>query len=118
MPAAMVLVLLVWIPPQVRAKPCSGEEQLMASIWKELSAENLSAAEQGLREMERTQPDCPEVILANAWVATAEGALAQAEAFFARYEDLLPNEATPYSYPALFLLDLGPYPLAAWLAPL
>ncbi len=118
MPAAMMLVLLVWIPPQVRATPCSGEEPVMASIWKELSAENLSAAEQGLREMERTQPDCPEVILANAWVATAEGALAQAEAFFARYEDLVPNEAKAYSYHARFLLERGQYPRADVLAAL
>jgi tetratricopeptide (TPR) repeat protein len=90
----------------------------MASIWKELSAENLSAAEQALREMERTQPDCPEVILANAWVATAEGALAQAEAFFARYEDLVPNEAKAYSYHARFLLERGQYPRADALAAL
>jgi tetratricopeptide (TPR) repeat protein len=114
----MMLILLAWIPPQVRATPCSAAEQLTASIWKELSAENLSAAEQALREMERTQPDCPEVILANARVATAEGAPAKAEDFFTRYADLVPNDAKAYSYHARFLLERGQYPRADVLAAL
>jgi tetratricopeptide (TPR) repeat protein len=118
MPAAMMLILLAWIPPQVRASPCSGAEQLLASIWKDLSAENLSAAEQTLREMERAQPNCPEAILANARVAAAEGAPAKAEDFFARYEDLAPNEAKAYSYHARFLLERGQYPRADALAAL
>jgi Tfp pilus assembly protein PilF len=116
MPAAMMLVLLAWIPPQARATPCSGAERLMASIWKELSAENLSAAEQTLGEMERSQPDCPEVILANARVAAADGEPAKAEDFFVRYADLAPNDAKAYSYHARFLLERAQYPRADVLA--
>jgi Tfp pilus assembly protein PilF len=116
MPAAMILVLLAWIPPQTRATPCGGAEQLMALIWKDLSAENLSVAEQTLREMERTQPDCPEVILANARVAAADGAPAKAEDFFVRYADLVPNDAKAYSYHASFLLERAQYPQADALA--
>ncbi len=114
----MMLVLLTWIPPQARATPCGGAEQLMASIWKELSAENLSAAEQTLREMERTQHDCPEVILANARVAAADGAPAKAEDFFVRYEDRVPNDAKAYAYHARFLLERARYPRADVLAAL
>jgi tetratricopeptide (TPR) repeat protein len=90
----------------------------MASIWKELSAETLTAAEQTLREMERTQPDCPEVILANAMVAAADGAPAKAEDFFVRYADLVPNDAKAYSYHARFLLERAQYPRADVLAAL
>jgi tetratricopeptide (TPR) repeat protein len=106
-----MLVLLACIPPQVRAILCSGTEQLMASISKELSAGNVSGAEQMLHEMERTYPECPEVILANARVAAANGAPA-AEDFFVRYANLVPNEAKAYSYHARFLLERGQYPRA------
>jgi tetratricopeptide (TPR) repeat protein len=89
--------------------PCSGTEQRMASIWNALSAGNVSGAEQILHEVERTHPECPEVILANARVAEANGAPAGAEDFFARYADLVPNEAKAYSYHARFLLRRGQY---------
>jgi tetratricopeptide (TPR) repeat protein len=105
----MMLAVLACISPQVRAMPCSGTEQLMASIWKELSAGNVSGAEQMLREMERTHPACPEVILANARVAAANGAPAGAQDFFVHYADLVPNEAKAYSYHARFLLERGQY---------
>jgi tetratricopeptide (TPR) repeat protein len=104
-----MLVLLACIPPQLRALPCSGAEQLMASIGKELSARNTSGAEQMLHEMERTYAECPEVILANARVAAARGPQADAEDFFMRYADLAPSDAKAYSYHARFLLERGQY---------
>jgi tetratricopeptide (TPR) repeat protein len=84
----------------------------MASILKELSAGNLSGAEEMLHEMERTHPECPEVILAHARVAAANGAPSEAEDFFVRYANLAPNEAKAYSYHARFLLERGQYPRA------
>src|SRR6267378_2921628 len=67
MRAAMMLVLLACIPaPAVRAVPCSGAEQLMLSIGKELSAGNVSGAEQILSEMDSTHRECPVAILAHA----------------------------------------------------
>ena len=112
----MMLVLLAFISAQVRAIPCTGTDQLTVSIWKELSAGNVGGAEQMLHELERTHPECPEVILANARVAAANGALAQAEDFFVRYANLAPNEAKAYSYQARFLLERGQYPRADFLA--
>jgi tetratricopeptide (TPR) repeat protein len=112
MRAAMMVIVLACIPLQVRAISCSGTEQLMASIWKELSAGNLSGAEEMLHEMERTHPECPEVILANARVAAANGAPAAAEDYFVRYANLAPNEAKAYSYHARFLLERGQLPRA------
>ncbi len=97
MTASMMLVLLACISLQVRAIPCSGAEQLMASIWNELSAGKVSGAEEMLREMERTHLECPEVLLAHAQVAAANGAPAEAEDFFVRYANLAPNEAKAYS---------------------
>ena len=108
----MLIFLASIPPPQVRAIPCSGAEQLMVSIWKELSAGNLSGAEEMLREVERTHLECPEVILARARVAAANGAPAEAEDFFMRYANLAPNEAKAYSYHARFLLERGQYPRA------
>ncbi|PYU39267.1 MAG: hypothetical protein DMG54_27460 [Acidobacteria bacterium] len=112
MRAATVLILLTCISPQLLAIPCRSAEQLMASIWKELSAGNVSGAEQILHEIERTHAECPEVILAHARVAAAKGAPVEAEDLFARYADLVPNEATAYSFHARFLLERGQYPRA------
>jgi tetratricopeptide (TPR) repeat protein len=109
MTASMMLVLLACISLQVRAIPCSGAEQLMASIWNELSGGNVSGAEEMLREMERTHLECPEVLLAHAQVAAANGAPAEAEDFFVRYANLAPNEAKAYSHHARFLLERGQY---------
>lgn len=104
-----MLILLTCISPQLLAIPCRSAEQLMASIWKELSAGNVSGAEQILHEIERTHAECPEVILAHARVAAAKGAPVEAEDLFARYADLVPNEATAYSFHARFLLERGQY---------
>ena len=112
MRAATVLILLTCISPQLLAIPCRSAEQLMASIWKELSAGNVSGAEQILHEIERTHAECPEVILARARVAAAKGAPVEAEDLFARYADLVPNQATAYSFHARFLLERGQYPRA------
>src|SRR5882762_7289595 len=104
----MMPALLAWIPaPAVRGVPCSGAEQLMLSIGKELSAGNVSGAEQILREMDSTHPECSVAILAHARVAEASGAAVEAGDFFVRYAEVVPNEAQAYSYHARFLLARG-----------
>lgn len=112
MKAATMLLLLVCIPAQLRTIPCSGTEQRMASIWKELSAGNVTGAQQLLDEMDRTHRECPELILAHARIAAANDAPVEAEDFFVRYANLAPNEAGAYSYHARFLLERGQYPRA------
>jgi len=113
----MMLMLLACIPPPaVRAIPCSGAEELMLSIAKELSAGNLSGAEQMLEDMDRTHAECPQAILAHARVAAANGAAVEAEDFFARYAEVAPNQAQAYSCHARFLLERGQYRLADVLA--
>jgi Tfp pilus assembly protein PilF len=117
MRAAMMLMLLACIPPPVvRAKPCSGAEQLMLSIGKELSAGNLVGAKQMLEEMDRTHAECPQAILAHARVAAANGAAIEAEDLFARYAEVAPNKGQAYSYHARFLLERGQYPRSDLLA--
>src|SRR5258708_39350414 len=117
MRAAMMLVLLACIPaPAVRAVPCSGAEQLMLSIGKELSAGSVSGAEQILREMDSTHPECAVTILAHARVAEASGAAVEAEDYFLRYAEVVPNEARAYSHHARFLLARGQLPRADALA--
>jgi len=112
-----MLVLLACIPaPAVRAVPCSGAEQLMLSIGKELSAGNAGGAEQILSEMDSTHRECPVAILAHARVAEASGAAVEAEDFFVRYAEVVPNEARAYSYHARFLLARGQFPRADVLA--
>jgi tetratricopeptide (TPR) repeat protein len=110
--ALMLLVLLASIPSHALEGPCSDAEQRMASISEELSAENLSDAEQTLREMQRTAGECAEVLLAHARIAAAKGAMVEAEDFFERYADLAPNDAKAYSYHARFLLERGQPPRA------
>src|SRR5213594_2270142 len=111
--ATMLLLLLASIsPPQVRVTSCRGAEELMTSISRELSAGNVSGAEQVLHEMERKHPECPEAILAHARVEAAKGAPVEAEDFFVRYAELVPTEARAYSYHARFLLERGQFPRA------
>ena len=105
----MLLVLLACTPSRVRATPCSGAEQQLASIRKELAAGNSRAAEQMLQEMEHTYPECPEAILAHARIAEAKGATAEAEDTFVRYANLAPTAGNAYSYHARFLLEHGQY---------
>jgi tetratricopeptide (TPR) repeat protein len=88
----------------------------MLSIGKELSAGNLSGAEQMLEQMDRAHAECPQAILAHARVAAANGAAIEAEDFFVRYAELAPNEAQGYSYHARFLLERGQFPRADVLA--
>jgi tetratricopeptide (TPR) repeat protein len=109
MRVVMMLVLLACISPQLSAIPCSGAEQLMTSIWKELSTGNVSGAEQALHEMERNYPECPDVILARARIAAANDMPMTAEDFFVRYAERVPNEAQAYSYHARFLLERGQF---------
>jgi tetratricopeptide (TPR) repeat protein len=117
MRAAMMLMLLACIPPAaVRAIPCSGAEQLMLSIGKELSAGNLGGAKQMLEEMDRTHAECPQAILAHARVAAANGAAIEAEDLFARYAELAPDKGQAYSYHARFLQERGQYPRSDLLA--
>src|SRR5258705_13962367 len=97
MRAAMMLMLLACIPPPaVRATPCSGAGQMMLSIGKELSAGNLSGAEQMLVEMDRMHAECPQAILAHARIAAANGAAVEAEDFFLRDVGGVPNQAQGY----------------------
>jgi tetratricopeptide (TPR) repeat protein len=114
MRTATILFLLVASisPAQVGATSCSGAEELRTSIWRELSAGNIGGAEQILHEMDRTHPECREAILAHARVAAAKGAPAEAEDFFVRYAELVPNEAQAYSHHARFLLERGQFPRA------
>ena len=116
MRAATLLVLLACIPLQLRATPCDGPEQLTVSISRELSGGNVRGAEQLLHELERTHPECSEVILARARVAAMSDQPAEAEDFFVRYADLAPDEAAAYSYHARFLLERRQYPRADLLA--
>jgi len=109
----MLLLLLASISPtHVHATSCSCAKELMTSIGRELSAGNIGGAEQILHEMERTHPECPEAILAHARVAAAKGAPVEAEDFFVRYAELVPNEARAYSHHARFLLERGQFPRA------
>src|ERR1700731_2455059 len=111
--AMMLLLLLASISPtHVHATSCSCAKELMTSIGRELSAGNIGGAEQILHEMERTHPECPEAILAHARVAAAKGAPVEAEDFFVRYAELVPNEARAYSHHARFLLERGQFPRA------
>src|ERR1700724_2111275 len=105
--ALVLLMMLTSLPSQLGARPCREAGQLMASIGEELSRERFRDAEQTLREMERTAGGCNEVLLADARVAAAKGALAESEDFFQRYANVAPNDAKAYSYHARFLLGQG-----------
>jgi tetratricopeptide (TPR) repeat protein len=107
--ALRFLVLLAYIPAQVRARPCSDAWQPLASIGELLSAENVSGAEKLLHALESSHGECPELLLAQARVAAANGATAKAEGAFVRYADAAPNQADAYSYHARFLLERGQY---------
>lgn len=109
MTAMMLVFLLFRAPSQVGATSCGSAAQLKVSISSDIKTGNLRRAEQLLQEMERTNPDCPEALLVHARIAAARGATAEAEDFFLRYAEAVPNQAQAYSYHARFLIERQQY---------
>jgi tetratricopeptide (TPR) repeat protein len=72
-----------------------------------LAAEDTDRAEDMLDALEKSFPDCPEIILDRGRSLYLRGQYPRAQAALSRYIDLAPSEARGYAYLARLLLDQG-----------
>lgn len=112
----LLIFLLLQVPSQGGATSCGNADQMTTAIWTEIKAGNISRAEQLVHELEQTNPDCPVTLLAQARLAAATAAPAEADNFFLRYAQAAPDQAQAYSYHAQFLFERQQYERAEALA--
>jgi Flp pilus assembly protein TadD len=91
------------------AGSCTGAETQLAQVSKQLTLNSPDAAENTLRTLSLSYPDCPEVVLQQARLAQAKGNSSQAAELFYRYTDADPNDSRGLAYFGRFFLEQRDY---------
>lgn len=91
------------------AGPCSGAEAELAQASKALTLNAPDRAENTLRALSVSHPDCPELMLQEARLAQAKGNVNQATNLFYRYTDVDPNDSRGLAYFGRFFLEQRDY---------
>jgi tetratricopeptide (TPR) repeat protein len=91
------------------AGPCTGAEGQLAELSKALTVNELDTAENELRALSLSNPDCPEIVLHQARLAQAKGNVNQAAELFYRYTDSDPNDSRGLAYFGRFFLEQRDY---------
>jgi tetratricopeptide (TPR) repeat protein len=91
------------------AGPCSGAEAQLAQVSKALTLNAVDTAENTLRALSASYPDCPEIVLHQARLAQAKGSANQAAELYYRYTDTDPNDSRGLAYFGRFFLDQHDY---------
>ena len=86
---------------------CAGAESALESISKALDEGRWDEAEQSLRPLEQSHPDCRQVVVAAARLSAVQGDPAEAERLFSRALTLAPDDAFAYALFARFQLLRG-----------
>ncbi len=94
------------------AGPCTGAEARLALVSKQLTLGALDVAENTLRPIVASHPDCPEILLDQARLLAVKGEAAEAANLFVRYTDLAPEDSKGFAYFGRFFLDQRDYPKA------
>ena len=89
--------------------PCTGAETQLAEVSKQLTLGSLDAAENSLRTLSHSYPDCPKIILQRARLAQARGDANQAAELYYRYTDGDPNDSRGLAYFGRFFLEQRDY---------
>jgi tetratricopeptide (TPR) repeat protein len=97
--------------PQVvgSAAPCAGAEPQLRSAQKALDRGDLAEAERLLTPLQKSQPECSEIVLGLARLHALRKDPITAQGLFSRAIDLAPQDARPYYYFAQFFLSQGQY---------
>lgn len=102
------LAVTVCASRPIYANTCAGSEAQLRSVSKQLSHGDIIGAEQALRPLQASHPDCQELILDRARLQAAKGEEA-ADQTFVRYTTLEPRDAKGWAYLARFLLAQEAY---------
>jgi len=91
------------------AGPCSGAEAQLAQVSKALTLNAVDTAENTLRALSASYPDCSEIVLHQARLAQAKGSANQAAELYYRYTDTDPNDSRGLAYFGRFFLEQHDY---------
>jgi len=91
------------------AGPCTGAEVQLAQVSKALTVNALDIAENALRTLSLSYPDCPEIVLHQARLAQAKGNLSKAAELYYHYTDTDPNDSRGLAYFGRFFLEQRDY---------
>src|SRR2546428_7040952 len=75
------------------AGPCTGGEAQLAQVSKALTVNALDVAENSLRTLIASYPDCSQVVLHQARLAHAKGNISRAAELYYRYTDTAPIQS-------------------------
>jgi tetratricopeptide (TPR) repeat protein len=116
--ATLVYLLLAFLTAdRALAETCGDAASDLAVVFNRLRRGETSSAERALQPIRAAHPDCPEVILALARVAAANGDTKDAEGLFMRYLQQVPEDPRAYTYFGRFLIAERRYDQAdAWSA--
>jgi len=107
--AVLSLLFPVCITWPAFAGPCSGAEAQLAKVSKALTLNTVDTAENSLRALSGSYPDCPEIVLHQARLAQAKGSANQAAELYYRFTDTDPNDSRGLAYFGRFFLEQGDY---------
>jgi tetratricopeptide (TPR) repeat protein len=107
--AFLSLLFPVCFPWPAFAGPCSGAEAQLAQVSKALTLNAVDRAENTLRALSASYPDCPEIVLHQARLAQAKGIANQALELYYRYTDTDPNDSRGLAYFGRFFLEQHDY---------
>jgi len=91
------------------AGPCTSAEAQLAQVSKALNVNALDIAENTLRSLTVSYPDCPEIVLHQARLAQAKGNIREAAEFYYRYTDTDPDDSRGLAYFGRFFLEQRDY---------
>jgi tetratricopeptide (TPR) repeat protein len=91
------------------AEPCTGAEAQLAQVSKALTVKALDIAENALRALSVSYPDCPEIVLHQARLAQAKGKTSEAAELYYRYTDTNPGDSRGLAYFGRFFLEQRDY---------
>src|SRR5437016_10411659 len=107
--AVLSLMFPVCITWPAFAGPCSCAEAQLAKVSKALTLNTVDTAENSLRALSSSYPDCPEIVLHQARLAQAKGSANQAAELYYRFTDTDPNDSRGLAYFGRFFLEQGDY---------
>ena len=91
------------------AGPCTGAEAQLAQVSKALTVNAVDIAENALRTLSVSYPDCPEILLHQARLTQAKGNIREAAELYYRYTDTDPADSRGLAYFGRFFLEQRDY---------
>jgi Tfp pilus assembly protein PilF len=107
--ASLYLALSTILSSSAAAQTCGSVASDLAVVFQELTQAETSSAARSLQPIEEAHPDCPEVILALARIADANGDAQNAGDRFTQYLRLAPQDPRAYTYFGRFLIEQRQY---------